>query len=252
MENILDHQTPESSQEPDRMEIEQEFCSQYEKEYLEQESIAHENDQDTTSKCKDTEKSKKEEEKKIEEKRNQYITRTSDNGEKKQIFVVNLDEYNADTNVKNLLGKKKHEIKVEKKLEESKKEKVEKKQSNMAVTECSNKKKRKKKNDTNVNNKKNNINIYKEKNADLLINNNYNDENINNLIFDESNFFFDEQNQSFIDECNDKFDSEQFDLSHVISSDNRYNSNSVEEPNANANPTSKFSSLRKHVNNLHL
>ena len=274
MEKTLDHQTPEFSQEPEdnKMEIEQDFSSQYEKYYLDQENITHENGQDTASKYKDTtEKSQKDEEKKIEEKKEQYIIRTSDNGEKKKIVVVDLDEYNTDANAKNLLGKKKHEIKLEKKLEESKKEKVEKKLeeskkekvekewSNMTVTECSNINKRKKKNNAKVNNIKNNTNtnIDMEKKIFLHANNNDNDKSINiNYFFEDSNILLNEEEeeekiaQFYGNDDSDKFYSEQYDVSQSETNSNINNAHFVENPNAN--PSSTDVSLNNHMNNLHI
>ena len=268
MKKTLDHPIPESIQEDNRMEIEEDneenegkiFFSQYEKDYLDQEKIAHENDQDTASKCKDkTEKSKKDEEKKIEEKRNPCIIRTSENGETKKLFVVDLDECNTDTNAKNLLGKKKHEIKVEKKQEENKKEKaekvekleiVEKNWSNMAITECSDINKRKKKNDTNVINIKNNTNIDMGKKNDFPVNYNVNDEDFNNLCHDNPNTISLKEEEFYGNDDDSMFNSEQCDVSQTETNSNRNNFHSVENPHAN--PSSTDISLNNHMGNLHI
>lgn len=184
-------------QEDKRIEIEKDNEERYKNELYrkmygensDQKNIIHENAQDNANKCKDI----------IEKSQKDHIFFAS---EVKQIFV-NRDNFNNDT-----VGNKNSGIIDEEKLEENKKKTVKIEQPNMTFSNINN---------NNVNNKENNINIKTKKNDDSVYEK-FNNENMITLNDYEQNSS--SGNESFIKECDEKFDLKKPDLFQISTNAN--------------------------------
>ena len=206
----------------------------------------------------------KEKENEPKEKKNAFIECTLSNEEKKEkpLSSFNDEEKEKDKsndNSQKLLGRKKTKFeKKEDKKEESKKDekKNKKKCSNFyTVNGLDNKINSKSKRDKNINinkkckkDKKNNININSHVNKTINNGDNINIAEYDNISFMSEDLFKTTENRAFFEECDEIFDSGQYDISGTLS-----NKSQVERPqNINHNSTINSSSLIDKMDNLNL